>query len=383
VREADVERALGLLDCFSALKDPRQQNKVLYPLPEILLLLLAGTLAGADDFVEICVWGREHIDVLRRFLPYRAGIPSHDTLGDLVAVLDPATFRTCFSAWVDGLRAEYAAGPGVDLVAVDGKTSRRSHNRGRGREPLHLLSAWACRTRLVIGQQATASKANEASTIPLLLQRLQLQGALVTIDAGGATTRIAQTVLDRGADYLLALKKNCPALHAATEALFADPGLDLPCWQTQALAHGRDEHRRHVVCHDVDWINPSKWEADSVRFPGVAMVGMVQSTVTRNGQTSCERRYYVGSRRLDPETFGRAVRAHWGIENHLHWTLDVVFHDDLARLRTANAPENMAIIKHMALNCLRATQPTTSLKNRRKLAGWSDAYLENVLKGHA
>ena len=201
----------GLFDCFASLKDPRQLNKVLYPLPEILLLLLAATLAGADDCVEICVWGEQHIDLLRRFRPYKRGIPSHDTLGDLLAALDPAAFRACFAAWVDGLRAAYAVPEtDLDIIAVDGKTSRRSHNRGRGQEPLHLLSAWACRNRLVIGQQATASKANEASTIPLLLEHLALAGALVTIDAGGATTRIAQTVLDRGGDYLLGLKKTGP-----------------------------------------------------------------------------------------------------------------------------------------------------------------------------
>ncbi|HTR16393.1 MAG TPA: ISAs1 family transposase [Acetobacteraceae bacterium] len=378
-----MEPVRGIIECFSALKDPRQANKVLYPLPEILLLLLAATLAGADDFVEICVWGKQNIEVLRRFFPYKNGIPSHDALGALLAALDPATFRTCFTTWVESLRAEYAAPPERDLVAIDGKTSRRTHNRKQGCEPLHLLSAWASRQRLVIGQQATAAKANEATTIPLLLERLALQGALVTIDAGGATTRIAQTVLDRGADYLLALKANRPALFEATEALFADPDLDLPTAVTDETSHGRHEHRRHVVCYDVAWINPTRSETDSIRFPGVAMVGMVERTITRNGQTNCERHYYVASTRLDPVTFGRAVRAHWSIENNLHWTLDVVFHDDLARLRTDNAPENMAIVRHIALNCLHATKPITSFKNRRKLAGWSTDYLEKVMKGHA
>jgi len=378
-----MEQADGLLDCFSALKDPRQQNKVLYPLPEILLLLLAGTLAGGDDFVEICVWGRQHIDLLRRFLPYKNGTPSHDTLGALVAALDPVTFRACFSTWVAGFRAQFEPNPGPDIVAVDGKTSRRTHNRRKGQEPLHLLTAWACRERLVIGQQATATKANEATTIPLLLARLQLNGALVTIDAGGATTKIAKTIMDRGADYLLALKANRPAVLAESEALFADPNQSFAQAIVEETSHGRVERRRAVVCHDAAWINPTHWESDSVRFPGVAMVGMVESTVTRNGQTSCERRYYLCSTRLDPVTFGRAVRAHWGIENHLHWTLDVIFRDDLARLRTDHAPENMAIIKHMVSNLLRAAKPTMSLKNRRKLAGWSTEYLVDLIKGNA
>jgi predicted transposase YbfD/YdcC len=378
-----MEQAFDYLACFSALKDPRQQNKVQYPLPEILLLLLAGTLAGADDFVEICAWSAQHIDTLRRFLPYKRGVPSHDTLGHLVAILDPVTFRACFSRWVEGLRAQYAPSSDIDIVAVDGKTSRRTHNRRKGQEPLHLLSAWACRERLVIGQQATATKANEATTIPLLLERLCLKGALVTIDAAGATRKIAQTIIDKEADYLLALKENRPALYAATAALFADTALSLQEAVVEEKSHGRIERRRHVVCHDATWINPDHWESDSIRFPGVAMVGMVESTITRNGQTSCERRYYVCSRQLDPATFGRAVRTHWSIENHLHWTLDVVFRDDIARLRTDHAPENMAIIKHMATNMLRTAKPTTSFKNRRKLAGWSPDYLVDVIKGHA
>ncbi len=288
-----------------------------------------------------------------------------------------------FSTWVAQFRAQFEPGEGLNVVAVDGKTSRRTHHRAKGREPLHMLCAWACEQRLVIGQQATAAKANEASTIPLLLERLQLQGALVTIDAAGATTKIAKTVLARGADYLLGLKQNRPALFAETEALFSDPALSFEEAVTAEVAHGRTERRRHVVCHDASWINPTHWESDSVRFPGVAMVGMVERTITRQGKTSCERHYYLCSTRLDPVTFGRAVRAHWGIENRLHWTLDVVFHDDLARLRSDNAPENMAIIKHMASNLLRGTKPTMSLKNRLKMAGWSPDYLANVLKGYA
>jgi len=381
--ETVMAEAHDFLACFSALSDPRQRNKVLYPLPEILLLLLAGTLAGGDDFVEIALWGRQHLDLLRRFLPYRNGTPSHDTIGAMVALIDPVSFRDAFTTWVEAFRAELEPSDGPDIIAVDGKTSRRTHDRAKGREPLHTLSAWACRERLVIGQQATATKANEAVTIPLLLERLQLKGALVTIDAAGATTKIAKTILAREADYLLALKANRPALLAETEALFADPHLPLAEVVTEEQSHGRRERRRAVVCHDASWINPTRWESDSVRFPGVAMVGMIESTVTRDSKTSCERRYYLCSTRLDPTSFGRAVRAHWSIENHLHWTLDVVFRDDLARLRTDNAPENMSVIKHMATNLLRAAKPTTSLKNRRKLAGWNPDYLIDVIAGKA
>ena len=208
----------SLLDHFAALEDPRQQAKVLYPLPEILLLLLCATLAGADDVTEVGLWGGENLAFLRRFLPYRHGIASHDTLGEVIAALDPALFKSCFASWVEGLRA---AEP--DIIAVDGKTSRRTHARGKGRDPLHLVSAWASRQRLVLGQEAVAGKSNEITAIPLLLERLALEGALVTVAAIGTQVEIAATILGRGGDYLLALKENRPAMFGDVGAFFADP----------------------------------------------------------------------------------------------------------------------------------------------------------------
>src|SRR5690348_2853940 len=207
----DQETGPALLAHFAALRDPRQAAKVLYPLPEIMLLLLCATLAGADDFVEISLWGREQLPFLRKFLPFANGIPSHDTLSEVVRAIDPELFKACFISWVETLRQS-----DPDLIAVDGKTSRRTHARSKGREPLHLVSAWATQQRLVLGQQAVAGKSNEITAIPLLLQRLELKGALVTIDAMGAQTGIAQTILDRQGDYLLALKS--PATPASTPA---------------------------------------------------------------------------------------------------------------------------------------------------------------------
>jgi hypothetical protein len=189
-----------------ALRDPRQHWRVVYPLPEILLLVLCATLCGMDDFVETKLWGEQRLDFLRRFLPYERGIPAHDTLNDVVNALDPDLFRACFTTWVDTLRDH-----DPEIIAIDGKTSRRSHARGRGREPLHTVSAWASRQRLVLGQEATDAKSNEITAIPLLLERLELKGALVTIDAIGTQTAIAETIVARGGDYLLALKGNRPA----------------------------------------------------------------------------------------------------------------------------------------------------------------------------
>lgn len=376
---ATAQAKLGILDHFSALEDPRQAWKVIYPLPEILPLILSATIASAEDFVEIEEWGEEHLDFLRSFLPYRDGIPSHDALNDLINALDPELFKRCFTSWVETLRD---ADP--DIIAIDGKTSRRTHDRARGREPLHLVSAWAARQRLVLGQQAIDEKSNEIRAIPLLLERLMLKGALVTIDAMGTQIEIAEKIIEGGGDYCLALKGNHPVLHADVERYFADTGTDkLASHTTIDGDHGRIEERRHVVCHDVEWLFSDRRYAGEPRFPGLAMIGMVEARVERGGGVANERRYYICSTRLDAETFARAVRAHWGVENRLHWVLDVIFHDDLTRLRTGHGPQNMAIVRHIGMNLMRSTKATASLKVRRKKAAWIAGYLGQVLRGAA
>lgn len=352
-----------LLDHLSALEDPRQSWKVVYPLPEVLLVVLCGTMAGADDFAEIERWGNRKLDFLRRLLPFEDGVPSHDTLNDVMNALPGELFAACFTAWVEALRE---AEP--DIVAIDGKSSRRAHRTNA--PPLHLVSAWASRQRLVLGQQAVGGKGNEITAIPLLLERLELTGALVTIDAIGCQRDIARAIRARGADYLLALKDNWPTLAADVRLFFdREPAQAFDSYQTTDGDHGRIEIRRHRVCHDVSWL------ATDHRFPGLAMIGMVEAEVERAGKTSRARRYYLGSAKLSAEQFARAVRAHWGIENRLHWVMDVVFHDDLMRLRTAHGPANMATVRHAALNLIRAIPDKASLKVRRKTVGWDNEYL--------
>jgi predicted transposase YbfD/YdcC len=372
---ADAASRRPLIDHFSTLKDPRQAWKVIYPLPEIMLLVLCATLAGADDFVEARLWGVRNLAFLRRLLPFKDGLPSHDTLNDVINALDPALFKTCFATWVEGLRETEP-----DIVAIDGKTSRRTHNRARGREPLHLVSAWAARQRLVLGQEATDAKSNEITAIPLLLERLALTGALVTLDAMGCQTKIAEAIQAKGADYLIAVKDNWPNLHGEIKRSFEAPPDSLDRHATTDGDHGRIEVRRHVVSHDVAWLSTDRRFPGEPRFPGLAAIALVEAEVERGGKTTLARRYYLSSALLDASTFARAVRAHWGVENRLHWVMDVVFHDDLARLRTGHGPENMAIVKHMALNLVRQATPTTSLKNRRKLAGWDPSYLETLIR---
>jgi predicted transposase YbfD/YdcC len=366
----------SILDHFSALRDHREQWRVLYPLREVLLLVLCATLSGMEDFVEIRLWGQHRLDFLRRFLPFAHGIPAHDTLNDVINGLDPELFKTCFATWVEALRDE-----APDIIAIDGKTSRRSHARSKGRAPLHMVSAWASRQRLVLGQEAVDVKSNEITAIPLLLERLELTGALVTIDAIGTQAAIAETIVARGGDYLLALKGNRPALFADVVAFFADPPTDmtLSAHTTTDADHGRIEERRHSVCHNTQWLFSDRPYPDEPHFPHLAMIAMVENHVEREGRKSTERRYYLSSVKLDAQAFAAAVRAHWGIENRLHWVLDVVFHDDLTRLRTGSGPQNMAVVKHIAMNLVRNPNDKHSLKVRKKRANLDPDYLETLV----
>jgi predicted transposase YbfD/YdcC len=309
-------------------------------------------------------------------LPFENGIPSHDTLNDVINSLPAAAFSDCFVSWVAALRDD-----DPDIVAIDGKTSRRTHNRSKGQNPLHLVSAWASRQRLVLGQQACADKSNEITAIPALLERLELTGALVTIDAMGCQTRIAEAIRARGADYLLALKDNWPALAAEVARFFAAAPATLDLHQTLDGDHGRIESRRHAVCHDVQWLLSDRRFPGEWRFQDLAMIAMVESEREHHGKTSIERRYYLSSATLSARQFAAAVRAHWHVENRLHWVMDVVFHDDLVRLRTHNGPANMAALRHMSLNLIRGIDDKASLKVRRKTIAWDDDYLLAALTG--
>ncbi len=307
----------SLLEHFSALSDPRQAGKVVYPLREILLLVLCGTMAGAEDFVEIERWGRQKLTFLRRLLPFaRCAEPRHGS-NDVMNALPAKLFSECFAGWVETLRAA-VPDDAPDIVAIDGKTSRRA--RGRGAAALRLVSAWASRQRLVFGQEAVDGKGNEITSIPLLHERLELTGALVTIDAIGCQREIATAIRGRGADYLLALKDNWPTLAAALRLFFArEPASSFDLWQSVDGDHGRIETRRAVVSHDVGWLATDRRFPGEPRFPDLAMLGMVEAVVERDGRTSLSRRYWLGSAPLSAVQLARAARAHWGIENRLHY----------------------------------------------------------------
>jgi predicted transposase YbfD/YdcC len=270
-----------------------------------------------EDFTEISLWGRERLAFLRRFLPFDRGVPSHDTLNDIVNAIDGETFKTCFSSWVETLKD---AEP--DIIAIDGKTSRRAHARAKGISPLHMVSAWASRQRLVLGQEATAEKSNEIRAIPLLLQRLELKGALVTIDAIGAQIDIAATVIERGGDYLFALKGNRPELHAEVEAYFADPANTGSCERHETIDgdHGRIERRMCIAAHDVDWLKSDRRLPGERTFPQLAAIVCVRSEIEREGRLQSATRYFLslgparrqGLRQRRPRALGRREPAPLG-----------------------------------------------------------------------
>jgi predicted transposase YbfD/YdcC len=368
-----------LLEHFGRIEDPRDVRRILHPLPEILLLVVCGTMADCDDYDAIAVWGEAHLPFLRRFLPYAHGIPGERWLTILMNRVDPALFSAAFTAWV---RDTWPDKP--DFVAIDGKTSRRSHDRRTGTEPLHLVSAFATTSRLVLAQEAVPGKASELAAIPLLLARLGegggLEGALVSIDAIATNPTVAAAIRAEGADYLLAVKANQPTLRAEIEAAFAEAApqaLDVDLELDKG--HGRLEERRATVLREVDWLEGDRRFPGEYRLPDVATIVRIETTARLADRSRTDTRYFISSAALTAERAAEAVRGHWGIENRLHWVLDVLFGDDQSRLRTGHGAKNMAVVRHFALNLIRTANDRRSLKTRRKLAGWDQNYLAALL----
>lgn len=376
---ADKPRLRALLDHFAVIEDPREPWRVAHPLSEVLLLVVCGTIADCDDYEGIAEWGKAHLAFLRRFLPYHHGVPGARWLTILMNRIDPRLFSDAFTAWVRETWPERA-----NLVAIDGKTSRRSHDRGAGKAPLHLISAFATTSRLVLGQEAVADKSNEITAIPILLERLAvkdgLKGTLVSIDAIATNATIATAIRNAGADYLLAVKANQPSLRAEIETFFADTdpaGLDSTIDLDKG--HGRIEQRAVTVAREVDWLNGDRRFPGEARLPDVATIVRVASRAELKDRCRFETRYYVSSAPLAADHAAEAVRSHWAIENSLHWILDVTFGDDQCRLRTGHGATNMAIVRHFAINLVRAVKDKRSIKLRRKRAGWDPDFLAAVL----
>jgi predicted transposase YbfD/YdcC len=374
----DRPRLRVLLDHLALVEDERESWRVAHPLPEVLLLVVCGTIGACDDFDEIVEWGEDNLPFLRRFLPYHHGIPGSRWLRVLMNRINPGLFAALFQSWAATLRPSAPA-----LVAIDGKTSRGSHDRGTGRAALHLVSAFAMREKLVLAQEAVADGACEQTTIPLLLERLadkgQLQGALVSIDAVACNADTAQAILDAGADYLLAVKANQPGLRGEIEAFFADPRTVVATTTDVDKGHGRVEEREVRVSTSVEWLDGDRRFPGEYRFPNLRLITRVKSRTWEKGKETSAIRFYVASRTMSPTALAEAVRSHWAIENSLHWVLDVTFGEDKARSHTGHGTANMATVRHFAFNILKAVNDKRSLKLRRSKAGRNSTYMAQLI----
>ena len=369
-----IDETVVFLSHFKDLEDPRQRGKVSYPLEEILLLCLLAVLAGAQTITDIALFGSKKLALLRRFRPFTNGTPAHDHLGDILAMLDPEQFQRCFVAWVAAL-----TGNPEGVVAIDGKTVRRSGQTRKGQAPIHIVSAFAARQRLVLGQVKVAEKSNEITAIPKLLDLLAIEGAVVTIDAIGCQRQIAQKIVDKKADYVLALKGNQGTLREDVELFVAEQQAcgfkDSKSTREQTVDgdHGRIETRTITVIHDVDWLR------ERHNWPGLNAVVVVNSQREIGDKVERETRFYITSLMLAASLLAPIVRSHWAIENGLHWVMDMVFRDDEARVRTNHAPANFCTLKHMAQNLVRLAPGKSSLRQKRMAAGWDDDFLASLI----
>jgi len=360
---------------FSSMKDPRRTNKGhhLYPLEEILFLCISAVISGMDDWTSINMFGHLKLPWLRQYLPYKHGIPSHDVLGKVFAVLDPVHFSACFRDWVNSM-AEFTGG---EVVAIDGKTICGSDDKVSGKSALHVVSAYASGNRLCLGQEVVAEKSNEITAIPALLKLLTVKDCIITIDAMGCQKSIAGAIIEKEADYILMVKDNQQELKEQVEKVFAmNPKTEADI--TIDAGHGRIEQR---TCQTIDNLT---FLDDKEDWPGLKSIAKVISKRTdkRSGKTSNETRYYISSLPARPKTIGHAIRSHWAIENNLHWTLDMVFKEDNSLKKKGNSAINYNIIAKMALNIIeRETESKSSKPQKRKRAALDDEFRSKLLAG--
>lgn len=362
---------ISLMDYFVDLPDPRLDRRKLHSLTDILCIAICAVICGAQHWTQVEQFGLAKESWFRTFLTLENGIPSHDTFGDFFAALNPARFGECFIRWVEAL-AEQSPG---DIISVDGKALRKSFDHASSKAAIHMVSAFSAANDLVLGQLKVDDKSNEITAVPELLKLLVLEGAIVTTDALNCQKNIAETIIEQGAEYVLALKENHPNLYADVELYFQKPS---ECCRSTDLeiekGHGRLETRRYWISDEIEWLEPrSEWK-------NLNAIGMVESTREIKGDRSVGRRYYLTSL-IDLTDFSRAVRRHWAVENQLHWVLDVAFKEDLSRVRIQNAAENFSVVRRMALNLLKQEKTVKmGIESKRLKAGWDHRYLLKVLK---
>ena len=372
-----AKRSLALVECFAEVVDPRIERTKRHLLSDILALSVLAVIAGAEGWEDIAEFGRQKQGWLKQCLRRPHGIPSHDTISRLFRALKPAEFHAALTAWMESLHQHL----GLKLVAIDGKTVRRSHDRGRMKSALHLVCAWSVTNHLVLGQEATDAKSNEITAIPELLKLLELQGALITSDAMGCQKEIARQIIDGGGDYVLAVKENQPKLHAALATHFAGvhethrTDGTVRRLTTRDQAHGRREQRDYYVTP-----LPDSLQALRADWKQLTSLGQAINITHRDGREVSEVRYYILSQAPRVKAFAAAVRGHWGIENSLHWVLDVTFREDECRIRKDHGPENFATLRRTALSLIQRDSSKGSIKKKRKRAGWNNQALLSIVQ---
>jgi len=353
---------------FEGLEDPRTGNRKSHELLEILLIALCTVLCGGQSCTDMELFGKSKIDFLKTFLTLKGGVPSHDTFSRVFRRLDPKRFHDCFLAFMQPLAA---ACQGV--VAIDGKALRRSFDKAKSKSALHMVQAFGVEAGLMFGQVAVDEKSNEITTVPKLLEMLALEGCFVTIDAMGCQRQIAEKICEGGGDYILALKGNQGTLFDDVRLFLDDQETELESAEQTDTGHGRIEVRRASISDDIDWLQQSH------NWPHLKAIAKIVGHREEGGKTSSETRYYLISRKLDAEHLNGAVRSHWGIENTLHWSLDVTFGEDQARNRKDNGPENLGLLRRLAFNIAKQEPSRGSMRGKLKRAGWDNSFLIRLL----
>jgi predicted transposase YbfD/YdcC len=373
---AMAKRRLALMECFAEVVDPRLERTKLHLLCDILALSVLAVIAGAEGWEDIEEFGRQKQTWLKQFLRLPNGIPSHDTISRLFRALKPAEFQAALTAWMESWHEEL----GLKLMAIDGKTARRSHDRGSSKSALHLVCAWSVANHLVLGQQATDAKSNEITAIPELLKMLELKGAIITIDAMGCQKEIARQIVDGGGEYVLAVKENQPKLHAAIVEHFTRlhetdfAGAEVRRLATIEKGHGREEQRHYYVTP-----LPASMQEFGDDWKQLTSVGQVINITQRDGREVSEVRYHILSLAPQVKRYAAATRGHWSIENCLHWVLDVTFREDECRIRKDHGPENFATIRRAAVGLIKRDKSKGSVRKKRKRAAWNNDALLNLL----
>jgi predicted transposase YbfD/YdcC len=360
---------------FSKLPDPRINRNKLHELIDIIVLTVCAVISGAEGWEDIADFGHNQLDWLRRFVPLKNGIPSHDCIAYVISRLSPKAFQECFISWTQSVTTQTEG----ELISVDGKTARGSRDRKNNKNPLHMVSAWSASNRLVLGQEVTEEKSNEITAIPKLLALLELKGCIVSIDAMGCQRDIAKQIVDQGGDYVLGLKGNQGTLHEAVDDYFTTAQaagfkqIKYDYVEEVENSHGRLETRRYWITDDLRTLPKTE------SWAGLRTIGMVEREYEEAGKRFQEKRFFINSIPPVAKTFAYAVRGHWGIENILHWRMDVVLREDASRIRKGNAPSIMTSIRHLVLNLFQKEPSKLSLAKKRKMAAWDGGFRDKVL----